>query len=126
MNGNGVEDLPLDSDGPFHRISDPAFELSIPRCSDHHPDILEDADATITLPDGRRYAATFMTPATVAKIMDRWQTNGECLNGEYFWCSDLIIMRRPGISAITDAVRDLVTTDELAGACSLLEPDELD
>ncbi|MEV0597390.1 hypothetical protein, partial [Nonomuraea cavernae] len=47
----------IEIDGPFHRISDPGFEMLIPRWEGHDPETADQADATITLPDGtRRYA----------------------------------------------------------------------
>ncbi|GGO00181.1 hypothetical protein GCM10011574_06590 [Microbispora bryophytorum] len=52
-----------------------------------------EADATITLPDGTRRFATFMTLGVVSRVMERWQDTGECLNGRYFWTSDLVISR---------------------------------
>ncbi|MFI7027853.1 hypothetical protein ACIBK1_03995 [Microbispora rosea] len=37
--------------------------------------------ATITLPDGTRRYATFMTLGVVSRVMKRRQDMGECLNG---------------------------------------------
>lgn len=45
---------------------------------------------------------------------------GSCLGGLYFWCSDLVIVRRPGLRAMADAIRDLIDTGEITSACSLL------
>ncbi|MCO6009734.1 hypothetical protein NE236_32660 [Actinoallomurus purpureus] len=108
-------------DGPFYRVSDPAFELTVVRWKGYDPEALEEADGHIHLPDGTHYAPTFMTLRTVSAIMDRWQTSGECLNGEYFWCSDLIIIRNPGLPAIVEVVRHLIATGEVHSICSPLE-----
>jgi hypothetical protein len=111
-------------DGPFHRVIDPAFELVIPRWEGQDVETAQEADATVRLPDGTHRYATFMTLSAIERVMDRWQETGEGLSGRYFYCSDLIIIRRPGLHAMADAIRDLINTGEIASACSLLVPDD--
>ncbi|MFG1681381.1 hypothetical protein ACGFNP_14555 [Nonomuraea sp. NPDC049269] len=113
----------IEIDGAFYRISEPEFEMQIPRWEDHALETADEADATITLPDGTRRYATFMTPAVVSKVMDRWRDTGECLNGRYFWCSDQIIIRDPGLASMIAAVRDMIATGEIESACGALPPD---
>ncbi len=113
-------------DGPFYRVAEPTFELLIPRWEGHDPETQREADVTIILPNGTRYHATFMTLDTIAAVMRRGENTGENLNGDYFWCSDLVVIRRPGIPAIIEAVRHLIATDDLAGARTLLEPETPD
>ncbi|GAA3948316.1 hypothetical protein GCM10023085_33230 [Actinomadura viridis] len=111
-------------DGPFYRIVEPTFELLLPRWEGHDPQTQEEAEGTITLPDGTRYYGTFMTLDAITAVMRRHQSTGECLNGAYFSCEDLIIVHRPGIPAIVEVVRHLITSGELEGACTLLGPEE--
>ncbi|MFC4063002.1 hypothetical protein ACFOWE_32380 [Planomonospora corallina] len=113
----------LEIDGPFYRVSEPGFEMLIPRWEGHGPESVEEADATIVLPDGTHRYATFMTLDVVGRVLDRWKSTGENLNGRYFWCSDLIIIREPGFTSMVDAVRDMITTGEIDSACSMLPPD---
>ncbi|WP_433412897.1 hypothetical protein ACQP1V_27075 [Microtetraspora malaysiensis] len=61
-----------------------------------------------------------MTLEAIAGIMDRWQGTGECLNGRYFWCSDLVIIRKPGFVSMADAVRDMIAIGEFESTCSAL------
>src|ERR1700730_16199631 len=98
--------------------------MTICRWEGHEPHIAEEADATIVLPDGARRYATFMTLGAVAAVMERRQRSGECLSGQYFWCSDLIIIQQPGIPGMVEAVRDLIANGDLTGACGLLESDD--
>ncbi|GAA2393897.1 hypothetical protein [Nonomuraea africana] len=116
----------IEIDGPFYRVSDSGFEMLIPRWEGHDPETADQADATITLPDGTRRYATFMTLGVVSGIMDRWRDTGECLNGQYFWCSDLIIIREPGFVSMIDAVRDMIATGEIESACRALPIDDSD
>lgn len=114
----------IEIDGPFYRVSEPGFEMLVPRWDGQEPETAEEADATITLPDGTRRCATFMTLDVVRRVMDRWKGTGENLGGRYFWCSDLIIIRKPGFASMIDAVRDMITAGGIDSACSVLPPDD--
>lgn len=105
-------------DGPFYQVAAEGFEMTIPRWEGHAPGDTHEADATITLPDGSQHSATFMTLHAIQQVMDR--ATGECRNGGYFWASDLVITRWPGIPAMVDAVADLIATGDLAAACGAL------
>ncbi|MFI6324369.1 hypothetical protein ACIBG8_43075 [Nonomuraea sp. NPDC050556] len=114
----------MEIDGAFYRISDPGFEMMIPRWKGYAPETADQADAIIRLPDGTRRSATFMTLEVVGEIMDRWQKSGESLNGRYFYCTDLIIIREPGFASMIDAVQDMIASGDIDHACGLLPPDE--
>ncbi|WP_345558537.1 hypothetical protein [Nonomuraea rosea] len=112
----------IEIDGAFYRISKPGFEMLIPRWEGYSPETADEADATITLSDGTCRYATFMTLGVVRKIMDRWQDTGECRNGQYFWCSDLVVIREPGFDSMIVAVQDMIATGEIENACGVLPP----
>lgn len=114
--------LVIEIDGAFYRIGKPGFEMLIPRWEGDAPETADQADATITLSDGTRRSATFMTLGVVSKIMDRWRDTGECLSGRYFWCSDLVIIREPGFDSMIAAVQDMIATGEIDDACGVLPP----
>lgn len=118
----GKVGLVIEIDGAFYRISKPGFEMLIPRWEGYAPETADQADATITLSDGTRRYATFMTLSVVSKTMDRWQDTGECLSGRYFWCSDLIIIREPGFDSMITSVQDMIATGEIDNACGVLSP----
>ncbi|MEO3854617.1 hypothetical protein [Acrocarpospora sp. B8E8] len=109
-------------DGAFYRITDPKFEMTIPAWEGYEPGTADQADATITFPDGSRRYATFMTLQVVQQIMDKDAHTGESLGGQYFWCSDLIIIRDIGFESMAAAIRDLVSSGFIEGACGLLDP----
>ncbi|RVX46888.1 hypothetical protein EDD27_9801 [Nonomuraea polychroma] len=112
----------IEIDGAFYRISKPSFEMLIPRWEGYAPETADQADATITLSDGTRRSATFMTFGVVSKIMDRWRDTGECLSGRYFWCSDLVVIREPGFDSMIAAVQDMIATGEIDDAYGVLPP----
>ncbi|MFD9944667.1 hypothetical protein ACFWYW_15390 [Nonomuraea sp. NPDC059023] len=112
----------IEIDGPFYRVRDPGFEMLIPAWEGYAPETADQADATITLPDGTRRYATFMTLGVVRGIMDRWEETGEQLSGRYFSCPDLIIIRKPGFASMIAAIRDMVASGDIEHACGLLPP----
>ncbi|WP_203883776.1 hypothetical protein [Planotetraspora kaengkrachanensis] len=114
----------IEIDGPFYRVTEPDFEMLIPRWEQHDTVTADEADATITLADGTRRYATFMTLGVISRVMDHWRDTGECLNGRYFWCSDLIIIREPGFGSMIDAVRDMIGSGDIEGASGVLSPDD--
>lgn len=113
-------------DGTFYRITDPEFEMTIPAWDGYEPDTADEADATITFRDGSRRYATFMTLDVVRRNMNKNVRTGECLGGRYFWCSDLIIIRDAGFDSMAAAIRDLISSGDIEGACGLLAPDDHD
>ncbi|MFC7381845.1 hypothetical protein [Sphaerisporangium rhizosphaerae] len=109
-------------DGTFYTIADPLFEMTIPAWEGYEPDTADEADATITFPDGSRRYATFMTLSVIQRIIDKSTRTGESLGGRYFWWSDLIIIRDVGFAGMAAAIRDLVESGEIERACGLLDP----
>ncbi len=41
----------------------------------------DNIDVDVVFADGRRYAATFATPANLATLLRRYRATGECLSG---------------------------------------------
>jgi hypothetical protein len=41
------------------------------------------------------------TLAEVDRLMARWSGTGECADGSYFYCSDGLIVREPGVGNMT-------------------------
>ncbi|MEU8107116.1 hypothetical protein AB0C18_25725 [Nonomuraea muscovyensis] len=112
----------IEIDGPFYRVSDQDFKMMIPAWEGYAPETADQADATITLADGTRRYATFMTLDVVSGIMDRWQETGESLNGRYFYWTDLVIIREPGFASMIAAIRDMIASGDIEHACGLLPP----
>ena len=76
-------------------------------------DTVEDVDVEVTLSDGSRWVATLLTLDEIRRLMERWKTTGERLDGSYFQCADLVVVERGGIEAATDLLRRLVDTGEI-------------
>ncbi|MEN0068060.1 MAG: hypothetical protein AAGA48_38375 [Myxococcota bacterium] len=88
-------------------------------------DPLEDnVDVVVDFSDGRRFAATFFTLASIRKLMLRWSTTGECASGLYFWSTFPVIVERLSQSVIEEVVEDLVATGEFQDAFELIARSE--
>ncbi|MBI3688884.1 MAG: hypothetical protein HY241_16375 [Actinobacteria bacterium] len=72
------------------------------------PATIENVDAELTLEDGTRWSATFLTLREVGEILDRWKDSGEFLSGGYLRIPDLIVTREAGLTVMAAALRDLL------------------
>ncbi|WP_405014094.1 hypothetical protein [Kitasatospora sp. NBC_01539] len=80
-------------------------------------------DAVVRLVDGSRWSATFFTVAEVERLMDAWTRSGEALGGRYFWCSDGLIVREPGIESMTQVIAGLLDSGEFSQILHRLDGD---
>ncbi|BCB79614.1 hypothetical protein GCM10022251_41430 [Phytohabitans flavus] len=78
--------------------------------------VVENVDVEVALDDGSRWSATLLTLAEIRRLMDRWKVTGECLDGSYFQCADLVIFERGGIETATDLLGRLVSTGQIRDA----------
>ncbi|WLQ38372.1 hypothetical protein P8A18_33125 (plasmid) [Streptomyces castrisilvae] len=72
-------------------------------------------DVFVTLKDGSCWTATVFTVAEVERLMKLWTGTDEALGGRYFWVSDGLIVRDPGIGSMTDVIAGLIENGEFAG-----------
>ncbi|MFJ5725250.1 hypothetical protein [Streptomyces sp. NPDC093149] len=101
-------------DGPWFRVRMEAFEASFLRSSDEELDSVCNVDVFVDLKDGSRWSATVFTVAEVERLMETWAGGDEALGGRYFWVSDGLIVRDPGIDNMTHVIAGLIETDEFA------------
>ncbi|MDR6981285.1 hypothetical protein J2X68_008028 [Streptomyces sp. 3330] len=61
-------------------------------------------DVFVTLKDGSCWTATVFTVAEVERLMKLWTGIDEALGGQYFWVSDGLFVRDPGIDSMTGVI----------------------
>ncbi|RAO46649.1 hypothetical protein ONO86_03185 [Micromonospora noduli] len=88
---------------------------------DDDPHNADNIDAHLYLADGTRRYATFMTPGEIARLLQRWAGTGEVGGGRYFWCSDLVIIPRPGVEAMVAALGEMIRSGDVDVMLSKLE-----
>lgn len=74
----------------------------------------DNTDATVTLADGTRWFATFLTYANIATLTAKNRRTGECLSGRYFWARDMILVDEVSRERIEAVVAHLIATGEFA------------
>jgi hypothetical protein len=95
-------------DGPVYRVRTDVATISYVPDAGEPLDGVCNVDAFIDLPDGSHWTATVFTLAEVARLMDRGRATGEDLAGAYFVGIDNVIVRDPGIEAMTTVLTHLV------------------
>ncbi|MER7780008.1 hypothetical protein ABTZ21_34260 [Streptomyces sp. NPDC096191] len=108
MTNPGTEFAEHGWDGPWYVRTD-WFEASFLPNTGEPLDNICNVDVEVRLiVDGSRWGATVFTLAEVERIMARWSRTGEALGGRYFWCSDGLIVRDPGIDSMTQVLVGLL------------------
>ena len=95
-------------DGPWYRVCTGAFEASFLPSDGEDIEAVCNIDVFVDLPDGSRWSATVFTLAEVESLMNVWAATGEAVGGSYFWCSDGLIVRDPGVSSIIAVLAGLL------------------
>ncbi|WP_406080914.1 hypothetical protein [Micromonospora sp. NBC_00858] len=90
---------------------------------DDDPAMADNIDAHVYLADGTHRYATLMTPDAIGRVLRRWAETGEAGGGRYFWCSDLVIIPRPGIATMAEALEEMIRSGDGAVALGKVEGD---
>ncbi|MEV7169764.1 hypothetical protein AB0O18_08715 [Streptomyces sp. NPDC093224] len=110
-------------DEPWYRVRTDAFEASFLPGAGEDLDALCNVDLFVTLNDGSRWTATVFTVAEVERLMKVWSESGEALGGRFYWVSDGLIVRDPGVDSMTDVIAGLIETDEFTTVFQRVEDD---
>lgn len=71
----------------------------------------DNIDVYVTVGD-KKYFATFFTVNNIITIMNKYQKSGECLNGQYFWATNMCIITSIDKHAIENSIYDMLKTNE--------------
>ncbi|WP_432846557.1 hypothetical protein ACQPXB_38415 [Amycolatopsis sp. CA-161197] len=108
-------------DGPWYRVRTDRLEADFLPDAGEDPEDVCDVDVEVRLPDGSRWTATVFTLAEVEKLMQRSTGSDEALGGRYFWVSDGLIVRDPGVSAIVGVLEGLLDNGDFASILQRLD-----
>ncbi|MFH8491982.1 hypothetical protein [Streptomyces longisporoflavus] len=101
-------------DEPWYRVRMEDFEASFLPSDGEDLGEVCNVDVFVTLKDGSRWTATVFTVVEVERLMKRWAGTDEALGGRYFWVSDGLIVRDPGIENMTDVIAGLIENGEFS------------
>lgn len=123
MVANDVEQLVNDKfwDGPWYRVRTLGFEVSFLPNDGEDVETVCNIDVFVDLPDGSRWSATVFTLTEVERLMNVRSTTGEALGGRYFWCSDGLIVREPGVSAMVVVLAGLLESGDFRQVLQQIE-----
>ncbi|UQX88698.1 hypothetical protein M6D93_01540 [Jatrophihabitans telluris] len=102
-----------------HSVGKHGVQVEFLLADGEDPDGVDNTDAVIKMPDGRRWGATLITVREVERILARWRSSGESAGGLYLRVPDLILMSGPGIEQMVAAIADLVENDQQFGLTPL-------
>ncbi|WP_101254436.1 hypothetical protein [Streptomyces barkulensis] len=105
---------------PLYRVENQQFSALFMLGAEDDKENVENVDAELTLPDGTRWSATFMTLRAIAQVMDRWKETGECSGGAYFQCPDLVIIPEGGLAAMLDSFKGIIDSGGPEGVLQFL------
>jgi hypothetical protein len=89
----------------------------IPDGVNPHP-TADNVDVEVVFDSGEFYVATFFTLENIRGLMEKNRRTGECLGGLYLWASDMIIVERLTLDAVSRTVADLLVSGEFGAAFS--------
>ncbi|WP_329030564.1 MULTISPECIES: hypothetical protein [unclassified Streptomyces] len=101
-------------DEPWYRVRMEGFEASFLPSDGQDLGEVCNVDVFVTLKDGSRWTATVFTVAEVERLMKLWAGTDEALGGRYFWVSDGLIVRDPGIDSMTGVIVGLIESGEFS------------
>ncbi|MFI1735772.1 hypothetical protein ACH40E_42605 [Streptomyces acidicola] len=109
-------------DEPWYRVRTGRFVASFLPGASEDLDAVCNVDVEVRLvEDGSRWSATVFTVAEVERLMEKGAQTGEDLEGRYFWCSDGLIVRDPGIDNMTEVIASLLNSGEFGQVLQRLD-----
>ncbi|GGL83168.1 hypothetical protein GCM10010095_79930 [Streptomyces anthocyanicus] len=101
-------------DQPWYRVRTENFQASFLPSDGEDLDEVCNVDVFVTLRDESCWTATVFTVAEVERLMKLWADTDEALGGRYFWVSDGLIVKDPGIDGMTGVIAGLIENGEFS------------
>lgn len=77
-----------------------------------HPPDDDNSDVVVRFTDNSRYIATFFTYTNIERLRRKNEQTGECLNGKYFWGSDMVLIDKIDRKSILSVIDYMLQTEE--------------
>ncbi|AOR28257.1 hypothetical protein FORMB_12120 [Formosa sp. Hel1_33_131] len=75
-------------------------------------EINDNSDVIVTFDDKSKYVATFFTYDNIEYLRQKNRQTGECLDGRFFWASDMIIIERINRKEVVEIIEHLIKEKE--------------
>jgi hypothetical protein len=71
------------------------------------------SDVIVSFESTAKWVATFFTYENIKTLAKRHAENGDCLNGKYFWATEMILVDELTRKRVEEVVAQLLVDDEL-------------
>ena len=75
-------------------------------------EINDNSDVIVTFDDKSKYVASFFTYDNIEYLRQKNRQTGECLDGRFFWASDMIIIERINRKEVVEIIEHLIKEKE--------------
>ena len=72
----------------------------------------DNTDVIVEFDSGDRWVASLFTYSNISKLVEKNKCTGECLNGKYFWGSDMILVDEVSRERIQEVIDYLINKGE--------------
>lgn len=72
----------------------------------------DNTDVIVTFEDGSRWIASFFTYRNIQTLTEKNRNTGECLQGRYFWASDMVLIDECSRNRIEEVIEHLIEGQE--------------
>ncbi|KAB1158549.1 hypothetical protein F7018_07985 [Tenacibaculum aiptasiae] len=80
------------------------------------------SDVIVTFNDNSRYVATLFTYENIEFLRQKHKKTGECLHGQYFWASDMVLVERINRFEIEKLINHLIDTEQFDSIFNKYKP----
>jgi len=70
------------------------------------------SDVMVSFEQGAKWVATFFSYQNILSLAKKNQKSGECLNGKYFWATDMIMVDELSRERVEEVVSHLIANGE--------------
>ena len=78
----------------------------------------DNVDVQVTFPNGENFSAVFFTLQNIDALMKHYKKTGECVNGLYFWASNMMIVQELTEQTICETIDNLLAEEEFESVFS--------
>ena len=72
----------------------------------------DNSDVMVSFEKGDEWVATFFSYKNISTLVEKNKGSGECLQGKYFWASEMILVDEVSRERIEQVVRHLIKAEE--------------
>ena len=79
------------------------------------------SDVVVSFRQGAEWTATFFTYDNIPKLVEKNRQSGECLQGKYFWATNMILVDAISRERIEEVVKHLIKVGEFESVFNMSE-----